>query len=159
MDSPYDAPENTVAPELGRSFRRFIGWACFAVSAFAAVVLFLSFMGCSLYLYINIGSHDLIFGGGIGVLHTAIAPHQDMTELANDPILESFGGLPGYWHTDILKLGPFHLFAEPPAESFQPFRFDFVSDAEYTALEFPLLILISVFGSLGWRLLRASRVT
>ena len=159
MKSPYDAPEPSVAPKHSGSFRRLAGWAFIVCSLLASVILFLNFVGCCLYLYVNIGSKDLIFGGAIGVSHTAIAPHQDITALANDPVMQSLGPIPGYWHTDLVRLGPFHLFAEPPGESFQPLRFDFVSDDEYTAMEFPLLIINAIFGSLGWLLLRRRRVT
>ena len=159
MDSPYDAPDTAADPKRHRSFRRLAGWTFVAASIVATLVLFLNFIGCCLYLYTNIGSNDVIFGGGIGVLHIAISPHQDMTDLASDPIMQSLGPIPGLWHTDLLKLGPFHLFAEPPGDSFQPLRFDFSSGDDYTAVEFPLLILIAGFGSLGWLLLWRRRVT
>ncbi|MFT5528328.1 MAG: hypothetical protein ACI9G1_004241 [Pirellulaceae bacterium] len=159
MVSPYEVPDTTATPKRNRSFRRLAGWGFIAVSVFAGFVLLLNVIGCSLYLYVNIGSKDLIFGGGSGVSHTAIAPHTDMTALANDPMLQSLGSVPGYWHTDILKLGPLHLFAEPPGESFQPLRFDFVNDDEYMAVEFPLLILIAAFATLGGLLLRRHRAT
>ncbi len=158
MDSPYDSPEPTASPRRGPAFRRLAGWAFVAATVFATLVFFLNFMGCCLYLFTNIGSSDAILGGGIGVLHVAIAPHQDMTDLANDPMMQSLGPIPGLWHTDLLRLGPFHLFAEPPGESFQPLRFDSSSGDGYTAVEFPLLILIAAFGALGWLLLRRRRV-
>lgn len=159
MESPYDAPDSLVTAKRSGFMRRLAGWACVVTSLLATLILVLNFAGCCLYFYVNIGSKDLVFGGAIGVSHTAITPHQEMAALENDPLMQSLGTIPGYWHTDLVKLGPFHLFAEPPGESFQPFRFDFVSDAEYTAIEFPLLLLVAAFGSLGWLLMRRRRVT
>ena len=83
----------------------------------------------------------------------------DMTALADDPMMQSFGSIPGYWHTDILKFGPIHLFAEPPGDSFQPFRFDFANGDDYKSVEFPLLVLIVASATLGGLLLRRRRVT
>ena len=159
MDNPYDAPKAAIGSKRNLASPRLSGWLCVAGCLFTALLLCLNVIGCCLHLYTCIGPSDLILSSSIGVLHTAIAPHRDMTALTNDPKFESLGGLPGYWHTDLLKLGPFHLIAEPPVESFQPFRFDFVSDAEYTAVEFPMLAMVAAFGSLGWLLLRRRRVT
>ena len=147
------------APWRARLLRRLAGWFFIAASGFACIILLLNLLGCCIHLYTNIGSKDLILGGGIGVTHIAIAPHTDISAVLGDPMMQTLGWPPGHWHTDIAKIGPFHLFAEPPAESFQPFRFDFVHDAEYTAIEFPLLITIVVLATFGVLLLKGRRVT
>jgi len=154
MASPYETPKTRSTPKHTRSFGRLAGWGSIAVSVFAGLVLLLNLIGCSLYLYVNIGSKDLLFGGSIGVAHAAVATHSDSTAFA----MQSLGSIPGYWHTDILNLGAIHLFAEPPGDVFQPFRFDFVNSNEYAAIEFPLLILIATFAMLGGMLLRRHRI-
>ena len=143
---------------FNRSFCCLAGWGFIIASVFVGLFFFLSFIGYCLYLYIDLGTKDLIFGSGIGVLHIAVATHIDVSSLDNDLALQSFGSAAGYWNADILKMGPFHLFVEPPAESFQPFRFDFVNDSQYMSVEFPLLLLLVVFFSLGGLMLRGRHV-
>ncbi|WP_230256558.1 hypothetical protein [Rhodopirellula halodulae] len=71
-----------------------------------------------------------------------------------EPLTQWTGTLSGYWHVDLLKRGPFHLFAESPGDVIQPFRFDSSWSEDYAAVEFPLLCLIATFGLVAWLLLR-----
>ena len=158
MDRPYDTPESTVLTRTKkRSIRRFVGWSFLAAATFFAFVFVLNFVGCCLHLYLQVGSQDLSFGGGIGVARVGLNPHIETTEWEADDIL---GPPPEwYWHTDIVKFGPVHLFAEPPSDTFQPLRFDYVNEGDYFAVEFPLLLLTAVFAVLGGLLLRGRRKT
>ena len=57
---------------FNRSFCCLAGWGFIIASVFVGLFFFLSFIGYCLYLYIDLGAKDLIFGSGIGVLHIGI---------------------------------------------------------------------------------------
>ncbi|MCA9138521.1 MAG: hypothetical protein KDB00_17235 [Planctomycetales bacterium] len=157
MDSPYEPTISNFAPRQGSSLRRFVGLAFAGVAGFAVLVCALNVIGHNLYLYINVGSNDLIFGGGCGVSHTAIAPHTDFSELSSDLLMQPYEEMFTNLQTDIVKVGPFHVFAERRIDPFQPLRFDFVNGDQYSAVEVPLLLVTGFFGTIGGVLIRGRR--
>ena len=143
--------DTTTHSSQGSRIRRRLAYLAFSC-ALAAVLLFVvNTLGHNLFLYVNVGGYDAIIAASCGVLHTATTPHTDMTVDANTPY-----AIPEI-QTDLLVMGPVHLFAEHRLDPMQPLRFDAFASDEYNGFELPMILLGLAYAALGYCLLQLAR--
>lgn len=120
----------------------------FLVAALSVAPFAINMRGTSLFLYIDLGSKDLVFGASEGVSHNALADAMDDESAAMDilePYLDEFG-----FEYNAYTLGPFMLYTETGG-GFRPYRFSLSPDPEYFAFEFPWLLIPGLlFGLAFW---------
>ena len=116
---------------------------------FVTIPFVTNLLGRNIYVYINLGSHDLVFAAANCVSHNAISEHIEMDDV-------SLGGMISIeeYVSTIVEVGPLHIFAEPNGGELSPFTFRWIEPDKYTdyhGIEFPwLLLLLIPLGLIAW---------
>eukprot|EP00752_Nemacystus_decipiens_P017135 g15350.t1 len=122
--------------------------ALFFIAALSFMPFALNLRGTSLFLYINLGSKDLVFGASEGVSHNALADAFEDEDTLAAEIIEPYLDACGFeYHA--YTLGPLTLHTEN-GSGFRPYRFSLSPDPDYAALEFPWLLIPGLLFALAF---------
>lgn len=109
------------------------------VCTIVAVLSARNLTGKSLYVYLHLGEHDLIFDSSGGISHHGWAEHIDIS--SNDVFFADALG-------SSYQLGPVALLLENSGAPIDLTRFSYHFDGSYHSLEFPLPIWLVIPGGI-----------
>ncbi|MEM1208063.1 MAG: hypothetical protein AAF586_02960 [Planctomycetota bacterium] len=132
-------------------------WILLASTLVVFALFAMNAVGWSVYLYLTVGSKDVIFAAAQGVAHAALA--DTMEPVTGGPLAGYFNEVKSEFVVDLIHAGPINLFLER-ASMHHAFRFHVMDESGYLGVEFPWLLLLIAFVLLTyWRWKAMARAT